>query len=83
MLVAAATDPECRSEPYEEALIDSGPIRLESGQVVSGVRPAGTRLVETRKSLDARNILVELVPDLRSSVRKAQLGGAARAQEGF
>jgi hypothetical protein len=75
LLYGAATSDEVRSEPYEVQMIDSGPIRLESGVVVSGVRPAGVELIETRKRLDDRDILVELVPDLRGSVRKVQLGG--------
>jgi hypothetical protein len=75
MLHEAATNPELRSEPYVEPLIDAGVFSTESGARVYDVRTAGTRLVDTRKRLDDRSILIELVPDLRSSVRRVQLGG--------
>jgi len=69
-LVDITTDPAgvFRAEPYEEQLIDSGPIRNENG-VVQKVAPAGTRKVRQRRSIDANDVLYSITPDLPGKVR--------------
>ena len=76
-LVDITTDPAgvFRAEPYEEQLIDSGPIRNENGGVVQKVAPAGTRKVRQRRSIDANDVLYSITPDLRGKVRVPMLSG--------
>ena len=76
-LVDITTDPAgvFRAEPYEEQLIDSGPIRNENGGVVQKVAPAGTRKVRQRRSIDANDVLYSITPDLPGKVRVPMLSG--------
>jgi hypothetical protein len=81
LLHSAATDDDVRAEPRVEQLMDSGIYgrRDENGNDIGGAfydtRPAGTRTIETRRRLDARDVLFNVVPDLRSVVRALNLSG--------
>jgi hypothetical protein len=81
LLHTASTDEEVRAAPFIEQLSDTGIFgrRDESGNDIGGAmydtRPAGTRTIETRRRLDARDVLFNVVPDLRSVVRALSLSG--------
>jgi len=81
LLLTASTDADVRAEPFTEQLTDIGAFgrRDDQGNDIGGavyeVRAAGTRQVETRRKLDYGDRLYHVVPDLRSVVRKLQLGG--------
>jgi hypothetical protein len=72
LLMAAATNEEVRAADYEAPLIDAGPFRTEHGGAVYDVRSAGSEIVSVRRRLDARDVLFNVVPDLRAAVRKLQ-----------
>ena len=81
VLFAAATNEEVRAEPYTEQLVDSGIYgnRDGDGNALPGAtyatRHMGTRQVEVRRRLDERDVLFNVVPDLRSVVRALSLSG--------
>jgi hypothetical protein len=81
LLHTASTDETVRSEPHTEQPVDSGIYgrRDENGNDTGGVtydtRVVGTRSIETRRRLDARDVLFNVVPDLRSVVRALSLSG--------
>jgi hypothetical protein len=81
LLHSAATDADVRSAPHTEQLVDTGIYgrRDENGNDIGGAfydtRPAGTRTIETRRRLDERDVLYNVVPDLRSVVRRLSLSG--------
>jgi hypothetical protein len=81
LLHTASTDEEVRAEPFVEQLSDTGIFgrRDENGNDLGGAtydsRVVGTRTIETRHRLDARDRLFSIVPDLRSVVRALSLSG--------
>jgi hypothetical protein len=89
LLHQASTDETVRSEPHTEQLVDSGiygrrdehgnAFLDKDGRDIGGAiydsRVVGTRTIETRHRLDARDVLFNVVPDLRSVVRALSLSG--------
>jgi hypothetical protein len=81
LLHSAATDADVRAEPHTEQLVDSGIYgrRDENGNDIGGAtydtRIVGTRTLETRRRLDERDVLFNVVPDLRSVVRALSVSG--------
>jgi hypothetical protein len=81
LLHVAATDQEVRAEPHTEEIADSGiyGLRDKDGNDIGGAvydtRVVGTRTLERRRRLDEHDVLYNAVPDLRSIIRRVQLGG--------
>jgi hypothetical protein len=81
LLHTAAIAEDVRSAPHTEQLVDTGIYgrRDENGHDVGGAiydtRVVGTRTLETRRRLDERDVLFNVVPDLRSVVRALNLSG--------
>jgi hypothetical protein len=67
LLVDVCLDPtgQRRTPDYEEQLVDSGPVRTETGELVHRIRRAGTRLVQVCRPADHRDRLFHLLPNLR------------------
>jgi hypothetical protein len=67
LLLDVCLDPtgQRRTPDREEQLLDSGPIRTETGELVHRIRPAGTRLVQVRRPADHHDRLIAILPDLR------------------
>jgi hypothetical protein len=81
LLLSAATDADVRAEPHTEQIVDSGIFgnRDDDGNALPGAtydtRHMGTRQFEVRRRLDERDVLFNVVPDLRSVVRRLSLSG--------
>jgi hypothetical protein len=84
LLYTAATSEEVRAPAHEQQLSDSGIFgrRDENGNALPGAyydtRPAGVKTTEVRRRLDERDILFNVVPDLRGVVRALSLSGRVR-----
>jgi hypothetical protein len=81
LLHGAATDADVRSAPHTEEVVGSGIYGLRDsegndlGGAVWDTRVVGTRTLETRRRLDAHDILFNAVPDLRAVVRALSFVG--------